>query len=124
MSNLKRFNLEDYKTGKFSVELHAGGDVEIVAIDEARDTVFGFYDDHNTRTTTATNWDLNGLYYGAGSDDARDLFIRPKATVLHVNITSNWKGVLGSVISTEGQPKVYRGTKLLKYLTVEINEEV
>ncbi len=123
--SLKKFDLKEYKTGKFSVELRAGGNVEIIAIDEQRDTMFGFYDDHNnTRTTTPTNWDLNGFYFGPDNNDARDLFMRPKATTVHVNITRGKNGALGAVISEAGQPSVYRGTKLLKYITVEINEEV
>ena len=120
MSEVKRFNLEDYKTGNYIVQTLHGGDVEIVAVDEARDTIFGFYSDG--RENTPTNWNLDGTYFQYGNPDNRDLYLRPKRVTVHVNITRSRSGVIGCAINTDRQPKLYTGTSLVKYLTVEIDE--
>lgn len=113
----KKFNLEDYKTGQYSVELVNGNEVEIVAIDEARDTIFGFYNDG--RINTATNWNIDGTYFQTGNPDSRDLYLRPKLTTVHINIIRSKSGKILSYCATS-KARVKAGGTLLKYLTIEV----
>lgn len=117
MSNTTKFNLKDYNTGQYSVETMNGRPVEIVHVDEKRGTIFGFYDD------VATYWELDGSYYPGGMQpDDNDLVMRTKKVVVHVNITRNKQGKIDCYASTAGKPRVYRGSTLLKYVTVEIDD--
>lgn len=118
MSKLKKFNLEDYNKGTHIVETYGGANVEIVAIDEKRNTIFGFYD----KDDTPTNWNIDGSYFRADSLDHRDLYLRPKSRKLHINITRNKYGSISCSSNVDRQPKLYTGTVLVKYLTVEIDE--
>ena len=120
MSEVKRFNLKDYKSGNYNVQTLHGGNVEIVAVDEARDTIFGFYSDG--RENTPTNWNLDGSFFSVGNPDSRDLYLRPKRVTVHVNITRSRSGVIGCAINTDRQPKLYSGTSLVKYITVELED--
>lgn len=115
MSKLIKFNLEDYKTGKYTVESHDGAKIEIVAIDENRDTIFGFYND------LSTTWDLNGDRYSKVTTDRRDLYLRHKAITLHINITRTKSGKLDSYCSIKGKPRVKAGGTLLKYMTIDVD---
>jgi hypothetical protein len=114
MSKLKKFNLKDWKSGKYTVRAFDGGTVEIVAIDENRDAIFGFYED------VSTTWKLDGSRITNVITDHRDLYLSPKAITLHINITRSKAGVLGACTNTERQPKLNRGTTLVKYITVDV----
>lgn len=118
MSKLKEFNLKDYNTGQYTVETFDGQTVEIIAVDQLRDTMFGFYGGNNP-----TTWDIEGKYFSQlDKVDDRDLYLRPKQVVVHVNITRNKNGKIDCYASTAGRPRVYTGSTLLKYLTVEIDD--
>lgn len=117
MLKTTKFNLKDYNTGQFSVETLTGRAVDIAHIDENRGIVFGFIEQ------SATYWEMDGSYYPHGlQQDDNDLYLRPKQLVVHVNITRNKDGKIDCYASTRGKARVYRGSTLLKYLTVEIDE--
>lgn len=117
MSKTTKFNLKDYNTGIYNVETFDGNTVEIVAIDEKRFAVFGFYGNDNNPTT----WDLEGAYlFGTKLSDDRDLVLRPKRITVHINITRTKSGKIDSYCSTKRKATVKAGGVLLKYMTVDI----
>ena len=116
MSKRKEFNLEDYKTGNYSVETINGRTVDIVHIDEARGAIFGFYDG------VPTYWEKDGSFFPDGIEKTdNDLVLRAKRVVMHINVVRR-HGKLDVYGSTLGKPKVYSGGELVKYITVEVDE--
>ncbi len=113
------FNVKDYNTNQYSVETIDGEKVTIVSVDEKRNAVFGFYG----KDEKPCYWDLQGNYFpeGAVSSDS-DLVLIPKRVTVHVNITRNKYGKIDCYASTKGKARVYRGSTLLKYLTIEVDE--
>lgn len=114
MSKTKNFNLKDYSSGNYVLVSRDGGSVEITAIDENRNTIFGFYNE------LPTTWDLNGERYPKVSSDRRDLLLRMQIITLHINITRTKGGKIDSYCSTKGKPRVKAGGTLLKYVTLEV----
>lgn len=112
---LLEFNVDQYNTGNYDVILGNGEPVTIGAINPEKDfAIIGWL--HNE----AFAWRINGVHNPNSSDNSFRLYLTPKKTKLHITVTRGKDGVINVYGSTVKEPDVYRGSELLKRLTVEI----
>lgn len=113
--DLLKFNLEQYKTGKFELLTANDRPVEIGVIDDTkRAAILGWFDGFSG------TWDINGNYLTTKGMTKFDLKLKPKAQVVYITITRNKEGKINTYASVDGEPKVQSKSTLLKRLTVEV----
>lgn len=111
---LLQFDLDQYNTGNYDVILGNGELVTIGAINpKEKYAILGW------AGGGSYSWEIDGSY-GVLGNNAFRLYMRPKKTKLHITVTRGRDGVINVYGSTVKEPAVYRGSELLKRLTVEI----
>ena len=111
---LVEFNLEKYNSGNYDVILGNGEPVKIAAINPAEKYAILGWSGGDSYA-----WEIDGSYGVLGNNTFR-LYLTPIKTKVHITVTRTKNGVINVYGSTDREPAVYKGSELLKRLTVEV----
>ena len=115
---LLQFNAEQFETGNYDLVTADGKAVKFGHIDKTeRAAIFGYIN------SFAYIWDINGVCLTNKTiNNKNDLRLKHKAQTLYITITLGKNDRINTYASSDGQPKVKSGSKLLKRLEVAFDE--
>jgi hypothetical protein len=114
---LLQFNAEQFETGNYDLVTADGKAVKFGHIDKTeRAAIFGYV------SGFAYIWDINGSCLTSKNITRNDLRLKHKAQTLYITITLGKNDRINTYASSDGQPKVKSGSKLLKRLEVQFDE--
>ena len=111
---LVEFDLAKFNTGNYNPVLGNGEAVKIAAINpDEKYAILGW------AGGATYSWEIDGSYGVLGNNTFR-LYLTPVKTKVHITVTRTKNGVINVYGSTDREPSVYKGSELLKRLTVEV----
>lgn len=111
---LVEFDLAKFNTGNYNPVLGNGEAVKIAAINpDEKYAILGW------AGGATYSWEIDGSYGVLGNNTFR-LYLTPIKTKVHITVTRTKNGVINVYGSTDREPSVYKGSELLKRLTVEV----
>ena len=115
---LLQFNAEQFETDNYDLVTADGREVQLKYIDKTeRAAIFGHINGFGYI------WDINGACVtNKGMSNKFDLRLKHKAQTLYITITIGKNDRINKYSSSDGEPKVKSGSKLLKRLQVQFDE--
>jgi hypothetical protein len=115
---LLQFNAEQLETGNYDLVTADGREVQFKYMDKTeRAAIFGHINGFGYI------WDIDGVCLSNKSvNNKYDLKLKHKAQTLYITITLGKNDRINTYASSDGQPKVKVGSKLLKRLEVQFDE--